>query len=225
MDKLLELDRMVFAKMPPVLLEGVHLAVLYPAAHPSVRLREMAAFRLLKVHPEMPFSAGSALALYGAMTAGTEFEGAGFRTGNCFVKHGDYIYIAPSGEEAPRLAQALFEQYQGLNDPGSARLEDIFRFLFDFICIHPMPEGNGRLSAFLVQQILQKAGLSCAPYLPYDFVQNRLRYSRFQQHIQALSGMYYGQKQEDLAPFVALCRYFVERAYLLLNQACDGVRE
>ena len=214
MDKLLELDRKVFAKMSPALLEGAHLAVLYPAAHPSVRLREMAAFRLLKAHPEMPLSAGTALALYGAMTAGTEYEGAGFRTCNCIVTHGDYVYVAPSGEDAPRLV-----------GPEPVQMEDVFRFLFDFICIHPMPEGNGRLSAFLVQLLLQKAGLSCAPYLPYDFIQNRRCYPYFQQHIQTLSGMYYGQKQEDLTPFTALCRNFVERAYLLLDEACDGMRE
>ena len=42
MDDLLELDRRVFEKMHPALLEGAHLAGLYPATHPSVRLRAFA---------------------------------------------------------------------------------------------------------------------------------------------------------------------------------------
>ena len=124
MDDLLELDRRVFGKMHPALLEGAHLAGLYPATHPSVRLREMEAFRLLKAHPEMTLSAQSALALYDAMTAGTICEGWGFRTCNCYVKHGDYLYIAPSGEQAPRLAEDLFHRYQELNDPGRVQMEE-----------------------------------------------------------------------------------------------------
>ena len=223
MDDLMELDHRVFGKMPPALLEGAHLAGLYPATHPSVRLREMEAFRLLKAHPEMTLSARSALALYDAMTAGTICEGWGFRTCNCYVKHGDFLYIAPSGEQAPRLAEDLFHRYQELNDPGRVQIEGIFHFLFEFICIHPMAEGNGRLSAFLVQLLLQRAGFSCAPYLPYDFIQNRRYYSRFQQHIQTLSGVYYGQKQGDLAPFVRLCENFVELALRLLEETCDGM--
>ena len=46
--------------------------------------------------------------------------------------------------------RALCARYAHLNHPKPEDFDDIFRFLLDFICIHPMEDANGRLSVLKV---------------------------------------------------------------------------
>ncbi len=216
------LDKALDEKLPETYLAGAHLPLLYRFAHPKLRLNEMEAFRLIRDHPELPLSTDSILRVWQAMTDGTALEGKGFKTENCCIESSDYIYIPTPADETAAAMEALCKKYAFLNDPGQEAPDDIFRFLLEFICIHPMEDGNGRLSVFLIQLLLRKAGFSCAPYLPYDFIQNLLARSVYQKHIVKASGIFYGQKPLEYGPFVLFTERLLLKAYQVLSEAADA---
>ena len=223
------LDRELSAKLPEAFRAGVHLPLLYRLAHPKTRLREMNAFRLVRDHPELPLSPETVLTLYQAMTAGTALENRGFRTEDCCIESADFLYFPTPGARVAAAIEALCEKYRFLDasrpseEPRPEAPDTIFRFLLEFICIHPMEDGNGRLSVFLVQLLLQKAGFRCAPFLPYDYLQNGLYRALYQKHIVKASGIFYGQKPLEYEPFVRFTAdLLLDACRLLLGAAEDG---
>lgn len=97
------------------------------------------------------------------------------------------FYVTASAEHTPEEMNALCEAYACLNEPEPEHFDAIFKFLLAFICIHPFQDGNGRMSALVLQFLLQKAGLSCAPYLPIDLVMNGIYRKRTGQQIRHAS--------------------------------------
>lgn len=215
-------DRALFERLPEVFLAGAHLPVLYRLAHPKLPLREMEAFRMVRDHPELPLSTETVLRLYRAMTAGTALAGAGFKIGDCIIESADYLYIPTPAARTEAAMEALCEKYGFLNDGRPENLDDIFRFLLELICIHPMEDGNGRLSVFLVQLLLRKAGFWCAPFLPYDCLQNGMYRGVYQKHIVRASGMFCGQKELEYGPFVLFVKDLLADAYGLLRAAAES---
>ena len=196
------LDKSLSDALPDAFFAGAHLPLLYRFAHPKLRLHEMWAFRLVRDSRDLPLCTDTVLRLYRAMTDGTELEGKGYKTENCCIESADFVYIPTPADQTVETVNLLCEKYGYLNDPGAEDLDGIFRFLLEFICIHPMEDGNGRLSVFLVQLLLKKAGLACAPFLPYDFLQNLMYRGVYQKHIVKASGIFYGQKPLEYGPFV-----------------------
>lgn len=79
-------------------------------------------------------------------------------------------------EAMERLCLAL---RLGLGEGEGDPLLTIFRFVFDFICIHPFNDGNGRMSRLLTVLLLEKQG--------YDVV----RYVSMERLIEDSKGAYY----------------------------------
>jgi len=215
-------DRALYEKLPEVFLCGAHLPLLYRFAHPKRRFHEMEAFRLVRDHPELPLCTETVLRLYRAMTAGTALAGAGFKTGDCYIESADYLYIPTPAAGTPAAMEALCEKYRFLNEGRPENLDDIFRFLLELICIHPMEDGNGRLSVFLVQLLLRKAGFRCAPFLPCDYLQNGMYRGVYQKHIVKASGIFYGQKELEYGPFVLFVKDLLLDAYGFLREAVEN---
>ena len=64
----------------------------------------------------------------------------------------------PAGQ-TPAAVDALCAAYQGLTDAGAApQLLLVATFVFDFLCVHPFRDGNGRVSRLLTTLLLQQAG-------------------------------------------------------------------
>ena len=51
-----------------------------------------------------------------------------------------------------------------------------------------MEDANGRLSVFLVQLLLRKAGLEMAPFLPFDMVLGKYRLQQYQMSVADVGG-------------------------------------
>ncbi len=220
-EEFFRLDRALYEKLPEVCLAGAHLPLLYRLAHPALRLNEMQAFCLVRDHPEMPLCTDTILRVYRAMTDGTALAGKGFRTENCCIESSEFIYIPTPGAETAAAVDQLCEKYGFLSDPRPENLDDIFRFLLEFICIHPMEDGNGRLSVFLIQLLLQKAGFSCAPFVPYDYLQNLMYRGVYQKHIIKASGIFYGQKPLEYEAFLQFTKGLLLKACRLLSETVD----
>jgi hypothetical protein len=72
-------------------------------------------------------------------------------------------YIAPPGDEVRSILgglQTLLKRTQGLSSVARAAL-----ISFGFVYLHPMIDGNGRISRFLINDILRRDGALPAPYI------------------------------------------------------------
>lgn len=220
-DEFVEYDCSLFDRLPPAFLEGAHLSTLYTLAHRKTRLNEMDVFRMIRDRgAELPLSTETILSVYGAMTAGTERQGQGFRTENCYVQGREYFYVAAAPEDVPDAVSESCGKYRHLNDAEPEFFDDIFRFALEFICIHPMADGNGRLSVFLTQLLLARMGLACAVYLPLDFVQRMMHGELYQLQVLKASGMFYGHKPLEYDAYTAFLKRCLSESYRYLNEAC-----
>jgi hypothetical protein len=72
-------------------------------------------------------------------------------------------YIAPPGEEVSSILEGLrtlLKRTRGLSPVARAAL-----ISFGFVYLHPMIDGNGRISRFLINDILRRDGALSAPYI------------------------------------------------------------
>jgi septum formation protein len=165
-----ELDRILYPLLPGTALTGGWLPLVYAVGHQDDDMNEMAALSYLLEHPETELCPETILTLFELMTEGTAMAGQGFKAENNRVASKDYFYIPVSAEKTPAAIDELCEKYGYLNHPQDDRTEDVFKFLLEFICIHPMKNGNGRLSALLVQQLARAKCLDVAKDCPNDIV-------------------------------------------------------
>ncbi len=111
----------------------------------------------------------------------------GLRRSPVFVGHtsdfqGVVDYIAPTWQDAPALLAGLIEVMH--KTTGQASLIRAAIASFAFVYIHPMADGNGRISRFLVNDILRRDGAVPEPFiLPISATimrspQNRLAYDQ-----------------------------------------------
>lgn len=220
MQKLIEQDRALASELPGAFFDGAHLSLMYAIGHNHTRLNEMDVFRLIRDHPELELNVETILRLYDVLTAGTKYDGLGFKSRQIYVEYEDYFYITLPPEETPDAVEALCARYSHLNNPAPEDVDDIFRFLLDFICIHPVEDANGRLSVLLVQVLLRKVGLEMAPFLPFDMVLGKLHLREYQLHILKASGCFYGQKPIEYDLFVDFAKELVMESYDILRLAC-----
>jgi hypothetical protein len=72
-------------------------------------------------------------------------------------------YIGPHWDDVPSILEGLREtlrRTQGLSPVARAALAS-----FGFVYLHPMVDGNGRISRFLINDILRRDGALVAPYI------------------------------------------------------------
>lgn len=72
-------------------------------------------------------------------------------------------YIAPHWDDVPRLLTGLREFAQ--RTAGASALVRAAVLSFGFVYIHPMSDGNGRISRFLVNDVLRRDGAVGAPFI------------------------------------------------------------
>ncbi len=72
-------------------------------------------------------------------------------------------YIAPHWDDAPRLLSGLREC--ALRTVGASSLIRAAVLSFGFVYIHPMSDGNGRISRFLVNDVLRRDGAVPEPFI------------------------------------------------------------
>ena len=219
MRELLELDHALYPKLPDPILKGYHLPMLYAIGHEEIEMNELRVIHFFENHPDMTLSSDDILKLYQIMTAGTGLEKIGYKTENNYIDSGEFMYIPASCESVPCEMETLCAKYGYLLGIAPEQAEDVFKFLLEFICIHPFDNGNGRLSALLVQWLLWKAGYQCAFYLPYDAVMHRMNAKLYQREIVRASGIFYGQKPYVYDSFIALQKKFLKDSYHRLEAA------
>lgn len=92
----------------------------------------------------------------------------------------EIIEFLPSGErtvrfrptaakDTPKAIQELCGNYQRTSDdPGIPPLLTVSTFVFDFLCIHPFRDGNGRVSRLLTTLLLLQHGFEVGRYISLE---------------------------------------------------------
>ena len=226
--KLRELDRRIKKELPEAFREGVHLTEIYTVVHYKTKWNEMNAFRMIRDEEDLRLDTKTILRLYGALTKNTNAKNRSWKTEPNAVGGMGTFFVTATPEDTPVAMEALCEKYAylGENVPEGqsdeemeARLDDICRFLLEFACIHPMADGNGRLSVLLGQMLMKKAGLSCAVYTPWDSVM-KVRHKRehFKQILHA-AGICYGMRPLKYDAFIPFLKSTMKEAYETLSTA------
>ncbi len=115
-------------------------------------------------------------------------------------------------EETPSAMDLLCRAFSdeiaaGMYDP----LLLVPLFVFDFMCIHPFADGNGRMSRLLASLLLCRSGYSVGRYVSLE----KLMYERKQDYYDALTASSIGWHSEmnDYMPFVTFFLETVIQAY------------
>jgi hypothetical protein len=72
-------------------------------------------------------------------------------------------YIAPGADDLPNLMSGLREVLQRTS--GSSSVARAALISFGFVYLHPMVDGNGRISRFLINDVLRRDGALPAPHI------------------------------------------------------------
>lgn len=221
MEEFLELDQRLKERFPDEFYKGAHLATLFSIFREHRILNEMNVYRYVRDNPKLELNIDTVLLVYYALTKGTDLEGKGFRERNGYVDSGEFFFIPVPADKTYAEMENLCKRYAHLNNPGDESFDDIFRFLLEFACIHPMEDGNGRLSSSLVEMLLRKAGLSMAPYLPMDILFGKIYGYRYMREVIRAAGSYYGQKPYEYDGFIRFARMVLAESYQITIQACE----
>lgn len=221
MKEFIEQDRRLQELMTEEFVNGAHLSAFFALFHNQGALGEMNAFRLVRDNSELRLDIKTVLLIYDALTKGTQSEGSGFRERNVYVDSKEFFFIPVTADKTPEEMEKLCKRYEHLNCPNSKVFDDIFRFLLEFACIHPMEDGNGRLSSFLAEMLLKKAGLSMAPFLPIDIVFGKLHGQQYMRQVIRAAGSFYGQKPYEYDGFIRFGRDVLSESYRIAIRTCE----
>lgn len=89
----MEQDRALASGLPDAFFHGAHLSLMYALGHYKTRLNEMDVFHLIRDHPELELNVDTILNLYDVLTAGTEYDGRGFKSRQVYVESKDYLTV------------------------------------------------------------------------------------------------------------------------------------
>lgn len=121
-------------------------------------------------------------------------------------------FTPPNALITPELVgQACASYAAAIQDGRTDPLLAIALFVFDFTCIHPFNDGNGRMSRLLTLLLMYRAGYSVGKYISIE----RLIESSKETYYEALAASTQGwtANANDYAPFVNYLLGVILRAY------------
>ena len=142
---------------------------------------------------------------------------------NSYDKDGNLLEIVftPSApEDVPNEIGNLIWQFNdAMNDPLTNKLVLIFIFILEFLCIHPFPDGNGRVSRLLTTYLLLKCGYMMDNYysLSYLILEHQDDYYRSLY----LSDRNWHENDNDPYPFVQFHLLRLIEGYQKINYIFD----
>jgi Fic family protein len=176
-------------------------------------------------HADMPFTPSVVLQLHRDLFRYTPQEGGRWKPGNNLITetHPDGARVVRFEPVAAHLTpifmedlHSLFQAYwqEGLVD----RLLLIAAYVLDFLCIHPFPDGNGRMARLLTLLLLYQAGYEVGRFISLERIVEDTREGYYDSLQRSSAGWHEGE--HDLLPWteyflgisLAAYREFEERA-------------
>ena len=124
----------------------------------------------------------------------------------------------------PHAMEALCDAYhEGVADGDIDPLLLSLMFVFDFTCIHPFNDGNGRMSRLLTLLLMYKAGYDVGRYVSVEREIERSRGSYYDALAASSEG--WNENRNDYAPFVRYMLGVINAAYGVLDESVRDVLE
>ena len=135
----------------------------------------------------------------------------------------EIIELLPSGKrtvrfrptpakETPSAIRELCRSYRdACDDPGIPPLLAIATFVFDFLCIHPFRDGNGRVSRLLTTFLLQQHGFQVGRYVSLERIVEDTKEDYY--HVLAECSRGWHKGANKIVPWWNYFLGFLRRAY------------
>ena len=138
-------------------------------------------------------------------------------SGKTFVR-----FRPASAIETPMAMDTLCENYRRAIDAGTFEsLLLIPMFIFDFLCIHPFHDGNGRMSRLLTLLLLYRSGFVVGKYISLEMLIESSK-DEYYEALRASSNLWHDD-ENDVKPFVAYILGIVLKAYRELESRVEGL--
>jgi Fic family protein len=131
-------------------------------------------------------------------------------------------FVPTSAKETPRVIEQLCKNYQeAREDERTPALLVIASFIFDFLCVHPFRDGNGRVSRLLTTFLLIEEGFEVGRYISLE----RLVEERKEEYYQILEkcSLGWGKGKNQILPWWNFFLSVVKSAYQEFGQKVESV--
>jgi Fic family protein len=119
--------------------------------------------------------------------------------------------------ETPAAVEELCLTYRhALNQNLAPPLVAIAALIFDFLCIHPFRDGNGRISRLLTLLALEQHGYEVGRYISLERLVEESRTSYYE--VLEISSQGWHEGRHDLIPWLSYFLAIVKRAYRELEK-------
>ena len=127
-----------------------------------------------------------------------------------------------SAVETPMAIETLCANYRRAVDEGRFdRLLLIPMFIFDFLCVHPFHDGNGRMSRLLTLLLLYRSGFFVGKYISLEMLIESSKTEYYEALQTSSSGWY--DNVHDLKPYVKYTLGIILKAYRELESRVEGI--
>ena len=127
-----------------------------------------------------------------------------------------------SAVETPMAMETLCMNYRRAVEEGKFDgLLLIAMFIFDFLCIHPFHDGNGRMSRLLTLLLLYRSGFFVGKYISLEMLIERSKAEYYGALQTSSSGWY--DNANDLKPYVEYTLGIILKAYRELESRVEGI--
>ena len=127
-----------------------------------------------------------------------------------------------SAVETPAAMESLCTAYRkAIDDARFDALVLIPMFIFDFLCIHPFHDGNGRMSRLLTLLLLYRSGFMVGKYISLEMLIEESK-ADYYEALQA-SSAHWHENECDMKPYVEYTLGIVLKAYRELESRVEGI--
>lgn len=118
----------------------------------------------------LDISEKTVLELHSILMSYTGEEGGHYRDSDSLGDGSEYLGCmpVPASETAASMDQLMLAYRDALSDSRVCNLLLIPCFVLDFLCIHPFPDGNGRLSRLLTLLLMDRDGIEFWRYASFE---------------------------------------------------------
>ena len=127
-----------------------------------------------------------------------------------------------SAVETPAAMDSLCEAYRRAVD--DARFDPLMlipMFIFDFLCVHPFHDGNGRMSRLLTLLLLYRSGFMVGKYISLEMLIEESK-ADYYEALQA-SSAHWHENGCDMKPYVEYTLGIILKAYRELESRVEGL--
>ncbi|WEV42791.1 Fic family protein [Bifidobacterium sp. ESL0682] len=137
--------------------------------------------------------------------------------------HARVRFTPPSSLQTPELMAAACDDYNKTNEAGDIdALLLTCMFVFDFTCIHPFNDGNGRMSRLLTLLLLYRSGYEIGKYISIEHLIEQSRATYYE--ALAASTVGWNENTNDYAPFVNYLLGIILAAYREFDERAAAIR-